>query len=165
MCRTYNGPLLIPLFIFSIFMVVSWNQNGGSSDSKLVIRKVVFTLISLISNLISAYHKGIFYRWRRRLLTILALWRQIFKIRTARAPVVRRYWTRPGRTSAWLDNFASQTVVEEEWKENFKMSRPTFLLQCKKLRPFVQKKATNKRLFWWFQIECEFCHQTLQVVW
>ena len=91
-------------------------------------------------------NKEIFYRRRRRLLTILALSRQIFKTRTARAPVVRRFWTRPGRTSAWLDNFASQTVVEEEWKENFRMNRSSFLLLCEELRPFVQKKATNMRL-------------------
>ena len=33
----------------------------------------------------------------------------------------RRFWIRPGRTSAWWDNFVSQTVVPEEWKENFRM--------------------------------------------
>ena len=119
------------------------------------IRKVVFTLISLISSLISAYqlnymlldlNKATFYRRRQRLLTILSLSRQIFETRTARAPVVGRFWTRPGRTSAWWDNFASQTVVKEEWKENFRITRPTFLLLCEELRPFVQKKATNMRL-------------------
>ena len=95
--------------------------------------------------MLSDLNKAIFDRRRRRLVTIPALSRQIFKIRAARAPVVRRFWTRPGRTSAWWDNFASQTV-EEEWKENFRMSRPTFLLLCEELRPFVQKKATNMRL-------------------
>ena len=29
----------------------------------------------------------------------------------------RRFWVRPGRTSARLDNFASQTVVPEEWRD------------------------------------------------
>ena len=96
--------------------------------------------------MLSDLNKAIFDRRRRRLLTIPALSRQIFKTRAARAPVVRRFWTRPGRTSAWWDNFTSQTVVEEEWKENFRMSRPTFLLLCEELRPFVQKKATNMRL-------------------
>ena len=38
--------------------------------------------------------------------------------RLARA---RRFWIGPGRTSAWWDNFVSQTVVPEEWKENFRM--------------------------------------------
>ena len=36
-------------------------------------------------------NKAIFYRRRRRLLTVVALSRQIFKTRTARAPVVKRF--------------------------------------------------------------------------
>ena len=39
--------------------------------------------------------------------------------RLARA---RRFWVQPGRASAWWGNFVSQTVVPEEWKENFRMS-------------------------------------------
>ena len=35
-----------------------------------------------------------------------------------------RFWVRPERTSAWLDNFVLETAVPEEWKENFRMSRP-----------------------------------------
>ena len=35
--------------------------------------------------------------------------------RQARA---KRFWIRLGRTSAWWDNFVSQTDVPEEWKEN-----------------------------------------------
>ena len=38
--------------------------------------------------------------------------------RLARA---RRFWIRPGRTSAWWDNFVSQTVVPEEWKKNLRL--------------------------------------------
>ena len=34
----------------------------------------------------------------------------------------RRFWTRPGRTSAWWDNFVNEVIVAEEWKENFRMS-------------------------------------------
>ena len=33
-----------------------------------------------------------------------------------------------------------------EWKDNFRMSRPSFLLLCEELRPFVLKKATKMRL-------------------
>ena len=43
--------------------------------------------------------------------------------RTRRQPRPRRFWIRPGRTSAWWDNFVDQTVIEEEWRENFRMSR------------------------------------------
>ena len=71
---------------------------------------------------------------------------KISKTKTARAPAKRRFWTRPGRTSAWWDNFASQNVVPEEWKENFRMSRDTFLILCEELRPFIEKQATNMRL-------------------
>ena len=31
----------------------------------------------------------------------------------------RRFWTRPGRTSAWRDNFVNEVVVAEEWRENY----------------------------------------------
>ena len=35
----------------------------------------------------------------------------------------RRFWVRPGRTTVWWDNFVAGIVVEEEWKENFRLSR------------------------------------------
>ena len=53
---------------------------------------------------------------------------------------------RPGRTSAWWDNFVAEEVTPEEWRENFRMSRNTFLILCEELRPFIQKKARNMRL-------------------
>ena len=31
----------------------------------------------------------------------------------------RRFWVRPGRTTAWWDNFVGGVVVEEEWMEKF----------------------------------------------
>ena len=38
----------------------------------------------------------------------------------------RRFWIRPGRTSLWWDNFLNGVMLEEEWKENFRMSRVSF---------------------------------------
>ena len=38
----------------------------------------------------------------------------------------RRFWTRPGRTSTWWDNFVNEVVVAEEWRENFRMSRGNY---------------------------------------
>ena len=107
-------------------------------------QKVIFTLISLLSSLIAAnqlnfmvldLNNAIYYRRKRKLSSILALSKQICRARLARprAPAKRRFWTRPGRTSAWWDNFASQNVVPEEWKENFRMSRDTFLILCEEL--------------------------------
>ena len=34
----------------------------------------------------------------------------------------RKQWIRPGRTSLWWDNFVNNTVVLDEWRENFRMS-------------------------------------------
>ena len=63
--------------------------------------------------------------------------------RLARA---RRCWIRPGRTSPWWDNFVSQTVVPEEWKENFRMSRPSLLKLSEELRPYIEGKSTSQRI-------------------
>ena len=49
----------------------------------------------------------------------------------------RRFWTRPGRTSAWWMNFMNNIVVAEEWLENFRMSRKSFFCLCDDLRPFL----------------------------
>ena len=54
--------------------------------------------------------------------------------RLARA---RRFWIRPRRKSAWWDNFVSQTVIPEEWKENFRMSQLSLLKLSEELRPYV----------------------------
>ena len=34
----------------------------------------------------------------------------------------RKHWIKPGRTSLWWDNFVNNTVVLDEWRENFRMS-------------------------------------------
>ena len=63
--------------------------------------------------------------------------------RLARA---RRFWIRPGRTSAWWDNFVSQTVDPEEWKENFRMSQPSLLKLSEEVRPYIEGKSTSQRI-------------------
>ena len=57
----------------------------------------------------------------------------------------REFWVRPGRTSAWRDNFVNGIVVDEEWKENFRMSRRTFLKLCEELEPYIEKQQTVMR--------------------
>ena len=37
---------------------------------------------------------------------------------------------------AWWDNFVSQTVAPEKWKENFRMSRPSLLKLSEELWPY-----------------------------
>ena len=58
---------------------------------------------------------------------------------------VRRFWVRPGRTSAWWDNFLSGSMLEEEWRENFRMSRASLFMLSNLLRPFVERQTTHIR--------------------
>ena len=39
------------------------------------------------------------------------------------------FWVRPG---TWWDNFCEQVVVDSEWKENFRITRQSFLSLCLK---------------------------------
>ena len=57
----------------------------------------------------------------------------------------RRFWTRPGRTSAWWDNFVNGIFIPEEWRENFRMSRTSLLNLSELLRPFIQGETTRMR--------------------
>ena len=59
---------------------------------------------------------------------------------------LRRFWEKPGRTSAWWTNFQKDTVVPEEWRENFRMSKDSFTELCTQLRPFIEKKTTKMRV-------------------
>ena len=61
----------------------------------------------------------------------------------ARQP--RRFLTRPGRTTAWWDHFVAGVVVEEEWKENSRTSKTSFLHLCGKLRGCIQREETVMR--------------------
>ena len=38
----------------------------------------------------------------------------------------RRFWIKPGQTAMWWDNFLNGIVLEQEWKENFRMSPVNF---------------------------------------
>ena len=56
-----------------------------------------------------------------------------------------KHWIRSGRTSLWRDNFVNNTVVLDEWRENFRMSKESFMKLCDKVKPFVQKQSPNMR--------------------
>ena len=59
----------------------------------------------------------------RLLSTTTSTFTRVKRLRCRRESKERRFWTRPGRTSAWWNNFADQVVIPEEWKENFRISR------------------------------------------
>ena len=52
----------------------------------------------------------------------------------------RQFWVRPGRTSVWWDNIVAGIAVEEEWKENFRMSRAPLVALAERLRPYIEGK-------------------------
>ena len=82
----------------------------------------------------------------RLLSTTTSTFTRVKRLRCRRESKERRFWTRPGRTSAWWNNFADQVVIPEEWKENFRMSRDSLYNLAEELRPYIQGKATNERL-------------------
>ena len=52
-----------------------------------------------------------------------------------------RLWIRPGRSTQWWQAFQNETVVAEEWKENFRMSRDSFVVLCGELRTYIESNA------------------------
>ena len=52
-------------------------------------------------------------------------------------------WHLKERTSAWWDNFVSETVVEEEWWENFRMSRKSLYRLAHQLRVNAGGRANS----------------------
>ena len=55
----------------------------------------------------------------------------------------RRFWMRPGRTRAWWDNFVSNVVLPEEWRENFRMSKGSFYILCDELEVYIARQSTR----------------------
>ena len=80
-----------------------------------------------------------------KLLTFPASRKSKIKRLSRGLPKPRRFWTRPGRSSVWWDNFVARIVVEEEWRENFRMSRNSLYALAFKLRPYIEGKETRMR--------------------
>ena len=69
--------------------------------------------------------------------------KQVFK--SKRKIARRTRWTRPGRTSTWWDNFMNNVMLDDEWPENFRLSKVNFVKLCEELRAYLNKKTTNMR--------------------
>ena len=116
------------------------NQNKHGETKYASIFNRLFGVKLALFNLLLVSH-----RRRTILMRDIAFSRTSYRrfgsnTRLARA---KRFWIRPGRTSAWWGNFVSQTVVPEEWKENFRMSRPSLLKLSEELRPYIERKSTS----------------------
>ena len=54
-------------------------------------------------------------------------------------------WERPGRSMILWNNFLNGIVAANEWRENFRMTRNTFMKLTEKLIPFLEKTTTVMR--------------------
>ncbi|KAK0154159.1 hypothetical protein N1851_003746 [Merluccius polli] len=69
-----------------------------------------------------------------------------WKTSSSRDPhLAQHYLSIPGRTSSWWDNFVNGVVVDEEWRENFRMSKTSLVALSEELRPYIQRQTTAMR--------------------
>ena len=121
---------------------------------------VVSTLLSLLSSLLGLYLTGYntlmlrcaqYARKRNRLVRLALI---STRNRSRRVPRrQRRFWTRPGRTQDWWQNFVQNRVLPEEWKENFRLQWHNFEQLCVELEPFIAREQTNMRTS--ISVECK----------
>ena len=132
----------------------SWIQSSRRVFTNMAYSKVVSSfLIALISSLISCVQLNVavinlrnkYLRDRQDVLRLLSMNSGHRKLKKGANHHQRRFWTRPGRTSAWWDNFINGTMIEEEWRENFRMSKTSLLKLAEELRPYIEGKETIMR--------------------
>ena len=116
--------------------------------TKVFVGYYILPILAGLYNTLSINLSLLQKRWveiekRRHILTVLLLDTKKRKGKKKRRQ--RRFWTRPGRTSSRWQSFRNNLVVEEEWRENFRLSKTMFNKLCNELRPFLQKKRTSMR--------------------
>ena len=119
-------------------------------------QKVVAVLISLIASIVSCIQLNIAmlnshadYMKKRmnivRLLSLPLTKTAIVKRLGKKRQRKKRFWIRPGRTSAWWNGCIGEIVVPEEWRENFMMSKVSMKRLAEELRPYIEGKDTIMR--------------------
>ena len=120
------------------------NEKSSVAD-----RQLVSLLLGLLSSLIACIQSHFMllnlqaYYVRKRLNIIWLLSPPVLRTGTVkrlnrRPATPRKFWVRPGQTSAWWDNFVNQIVVPEEWRENFRVSRDSLYSLAEELRPYIE---------------------------
>ena len=61
------------------------------------------------------------------------------------APIQGSVWCRP-RSLVWWDEVNSGRYGKAWWKENLRMSRDTFEVLCRELKPHIKKQTTYMRM-------------------
>ena len=119
--------------------------------------KVVAVLISLISSIISCVQLNIamvnshadYLKKRMNIIRLFSLPTTgtgiVKRLGKKRRRQKRRFWIRPGQTSAWWIVFISEVVVSEEWRGNFRMCRVSIHKLAEELRPYIEGTETIMR--------------------
>lgn len=108
----------------------------------LLLLLCLVSLYQLNAMLIQCHHAR-FSMWKENMLTQVLLARGVRRCKWGRIVKPRRVWIRPGRTRIWWDNFVNDVVFPEEWRENFRMCKATFLKLCEELKLFIELQTTN----------------------
>ena len=61
---------------------------------------------------------------------------------TSQLHIERSIWVRP-RSSDFWEYIINRTFNENDWYENFKMRKETFLYLCSELRVYIEKENTQ----------------------
>ena len=96
----------------------------GNKRKKIVALIVVITILliayqfnsMLYNSFITNYH----FR-KKKLLNLLINVSTSIRGRYRRERKPKTYWVAPGRTRAWWDNFISGTMLQNEWRNNFRI--------------------------------------------
>ena len=85
------------------------------------------------------------HRRKRKILQNMIMGTSRFLAKKGRAWSPRHCWICPGHTRIWWENLLNGVSPEHEWKTNFRMSRPNFMVLCDELRPYIEKQTTQMR--------------------
>uniref|UniRef100_A0A667XT45 Putative nuclease HARBI1 n=1 Tax=Myripristis murdjan TaxID=586833 RepID=A0A667XT45_9TELE len=114
-------------------------------DNDLQALLALLSMVAAVVQLNSAFYNATIAYMRRRQAIVRAICDNPRVQRRYQPYIERRFWVRPGRTSAWWDNFISEVVAPEEWRENFRMSRSALVNLSERLRPHVEGVKTQMR--------------------
>ena len=127
---------------------ISLNHKFNMTDNMMfsVLLTIISSLIAYLQSSIALVHMNIVHQRIRDNFRQSLVSKDTRKaMRRSQPYKERRYWTRPGRMSAWSENFVNEVIVAEEWRENFRMSRRNLLKLSELLRPHIQGKTTRMR--------------------
>ena len=127
---------------------------------ELTKRRLVYWLLCIMNSLAAAaqlnyslavYYDRLFELEQEQLLSLVhrstAHIQRIHKLlKTSKKRKPRRCWEKPGRAGIWWDNFINNIVLPEEWVENFRMTKESFMSLCYELKPYIEKNVTRLRL-------------------